>query len=576
MSAGPPDDVHASGAVISVRPRSDGTFGVTVGPGPKLYWYITQEPPKLGTEVTLLARPLSTQTMQWKGQTGELTVLGRVAVQSVPPAYATRIVAPEWKKRVQDAVKKPLYRYQIEGAAWLASQLAAGKGSILGDDMGLGKSIQTVAAICATRMFPAIIVCPMSVKINWAREEFASATEPVSTTIVTRRRGPIEPANVIILNHDLIPAREEQLSSLGARTIVLDEAHAFKHPKPPSRHRAQVATRLATWIGRPIELTGTPVFNRIRDFWRLLHIASPADWPSYAEFCQRYCRAPDDDLPSHQSNIVTSYGRVEYLEELHTRVEPVLLRRLKHEVLPDLPPKSTRKIIVQLDELDMNVYRLAQADIVQWIRAQQHGDLRAKAASRAQTIVKLTTLRHLAAQFKMRRAIPEYLEQWFDRETIEPLVIFGFHKDVILAVYRECVRLLGEDRVSIIGSADKAERRQDAIDAFNLGRTNAFVAPIKCAGTGINLQARAADILFVERLWEPTMMNQGIDRCHRLGQMKPVTATFIDAADTIDEYIAELNEAKETLITHALDDSQAIEEAIRGVDALVDRFDRAG
>ena len=570
------NEINASGAVVAVRPRADGTFGVTVGPGPKLYWYITEQPPKLGTEVTLLASAISTQALQCKGVTGELTILGNVAVQSVPPAYATRIVAPEWKKRVQEAVKKPLYRYQVEGAAWLASQLAAGRGSILGDDMGLGKSIQTVAALCATRMFPAIVVCPMSVKINWAREEFTQATHPVSVTIVSRRHGPIEPADVIILNHDLIPARQEQLLNLGARTIVLDEAQSFKHPKPTPRHRAAVATRLATWIGRPIELTGTPIFNRIRDFWRLLHIASPADWPSYEEFMERYCRAPEDDNPSNQSSIVTSYGRVEYLEELHTRVEPVLLRRLKHEVLPDLPPKSLRKIVVQLDELDMAVYRQAQADIIQWIRSQQHGDLRAKAASRAQTIVKLTMLRHLAAQFKMRRAIPEYLEQWFDREAIEPLVVFGYHKDVIFDVYRVCTRLLGEGRVSIIGSADKAERRQASVDAFNEGRTDVFIAPIKSAGVGINLQARASDILFTERLWEPTVMHQGIDRCHRIGQMRPVTATFIDAADTIDEYIAELNEAKETLITHALDDSQTIEEALQGVDALVDRYQRAG
>lgn len=571
-------EVNASGAVVAVRPRADGSFGVTVGPGPRLYWYVTAAPPKLGTEVTLLAKALSTQAIAFKGQKGELTVLGSVAVQSVAPAYATRVVAPEWKKRVQQAVRKPLYRYQIEGAAWLASQLAAGKGSILGDDMGLGKSIQTVAALCATRMFPAIIVCPTSAKINWAREELANANRPLSVSVVSKRHGPIDPADVIVINQDLLPARVEQLLSLGARTIVLDEAQNFKHPKPGPRHRATAATRLATWIGRPILLTGTPIFNRIRDFWRLLHIASPSDWPSYEDFVERYCRAPpDDEAPSNQTNIVTSYGRVEYLEELHTRVEPVLLRRLKHEVLPDLPPKSMRKIIVQLDELDMNVYRQAQADIVHWIRDQQHGDVRAKAASRAQTIVKLTTLRHLAVQFKMRRTIPEYLEQWFDRETIEPLVVFGYHKDIILSIYHECVRLLGADRVSIIGSADKAERRQAAVDAFNDGRTDVFIAPVKCAGVALNLQTRASDILFVERLWEPTMMQQAIDRCHRIGQLRPVTATFIDAADTIDEYIADLNEAKETLISHALDDSQAaVEEAIQGVDALVDRFQRAG
>jgi SNF2 family DNA or RNA helicase len=564
-------EVHASGAVISVRPRSDGTFGITVGPGPDLYWYVTNNPPKLGTDVTLHATALSKQEV---GK-GTLTVLGTVAVESVPPAYATRFVANEWKKRVRQAVRKPLYRYQIEGAGWLASQLAATKGSILGDDMGLGKSLQTVAALVATRMFPAIVVCPASCKIGWARE-FENATTEVSISIINRRRGPIDPADVLIINQDLLPPREEQLLQLHARTLVLDEAHGFKHPNPPARHRAMVATRLASWIGRPILLTGTPVFNRIRDLWRLLHIASPSDWPLFEEFVQRYCQKPEDDEPTHQSNIVTSYGRVEYLEELHARVEPILLRRLKHEVLADLPPKSSRKIIVELDELDMAAYRQAEADVVAWIRSQQHGEHRARAASRAQTIVKLTTLRYLAVQFKMRRAIPEYLEQWFDRETIEPLVIFGFHKDPILSLYRECVRILGADRVSIMGSADSFDKRQRAIDAFNEGHTDVFIAPIKAGGVGINLQARASDVLFVERLWEPTMMAQAEDRVHRIGAVRPVTITYIDAAGTIDEYIAELTEAKETLITHALDDSQAAQEALQGADLLVDRYAEAG
>src|SRR3990167_3729890 len=110
MSASGPSEVQASCAVIAVRPRIDGTFGVTIGPGPHLYWYVTREPPKLGTEVTLHAAALSTKQL---GRGATLTVLGKVAVESVPPAYATRVVAPEWKKRVQEAVTKPLYRYQV-------------------------------------------------------------------------------------------------------------------------------------------------------------------------------------------------------------------------------------------------------------------------------------------------------------------------------------------------------------------------------------------------------------------------------------------------------------------------------
>jgi SNF2 family DNA or RNA helicase len=572
-------EVHASGIVVAVRPRIDGSFAVTVGPGPEMYWYTTREPPKLGTEVTLIAEAVRVTPI---GKHGRVTELGKVAVQAVPPPYDIRVVDPEWKKRVAQVMRRPLYRYQVEGAAWIASQLAAAKGAILGDDMGLGKSAQAIAAIVATNMYPAVVVCPTGVKINWARE-FSWTVNPPTIEILNTKRGEIRGADVIILNRDLLTAREEQLGNLHARCFVLDEAQDYKHPKPSTKHRAAAATRLSSWIGRTVELTGTPVYNKLRDLWRLLHNADPSEWRSFEEFDQRYCRAPPDDdhLADEQTSVINSAGRVEHLEELKTRVEPILLRRRKHEVAQDLPPQSARQILVEIDEWDMRAYKQAEGDIIAWMRSQQFGDVRARAASRAQAIVKLTTLRHLAAQGKMRRAIPEYLEQWFDRETVEPLVVFGFHKDILIAIYNECMRLR-QGRVSIVGSADPAVKRQRAVDMFNAGYTDVFIAPIKCAGVGLNLQERASDLLFTERLWEPTMMRQAIARCHRIGQRRPVMATFLDAAGTVDEYIAGLSADKEILIAHTLDDPLAVdeaavlEEALGQTDALIDSYARAG
>lgn len=569
MSGG--KEVQASGAVVAVRPRSDGTYGVTIGPGPALYWYVAKEAPKLGTDITVSGELISTTPI---GKKASLSVLNHVMAQAQPPPYATRVVAPEWKRRVQAVMRRPLYRYQVDGAAWMAAQLAAGKSAILGDDPGLGKSTQTIAALCVTRMFPAIIVCPTSLKINWARE-FGWAQKPPLIEIVSKRAGRLHGADVTILNPDLLRPREEQLGNMGARVIVFDEAHVFKKPKPSTWHLAAVATRLGHYIGRVLELTGTPIFNRVRDWWRLLHIADPKEWAHFAHFEERYCRAPRDDEPDERRRrVVTSYGRVENLDELHVRVEPVLLRRLKADVLQDLPPKSRRRIIVQLDELDMTAYRKASSDVLAWIQSQPMGDVRARAARRAQAIVKLTTLRHLAAQFKMRRAVPDYLDHWFDRDHPEPLVLFAFHKEIIQRLYGHCARLLGPHRVAIIGSADTVERRQAAVDLFNRGKANVFIAPIKCGGVGLNLQERCSDSLFVERLWEPTLMTQAEDRLHRIGALRPVTATYVDAADTIDEYIAEINDAKQTLIGSALDDPQHTNDAevAECVDLVVDRY----
>ena len=573
----PGASARAAGVVVSVRPRPDGSFAVLIGPGPDLYWYTVWQPPKLGSDASIVGTVLSSQAVRVAGQAGTVTTLGSVGADIVPPVYPRRIVASEWLRRVGAAVRRPLYGYQAEGAGWMAAELAAGRSVILADEQGLGKTVQTIAALCATRMFPAVVSCPASVKINWQRE-LAWARSPPSSEIVRGRTGPISGADVIILNHDVLQARGEQLGNIHPRVIVLDEAQAFKHPRPERTHRAAVATALAHSIGRSVQLTGTPVFNRPRDLWRLLHIADEREWPGFTLFDLRYCRQqPDttDYWARRQRRVVTGYGQVANLDELHARADPILLRRLKTQVLPDLPPKSRRRLFVELDELDMATYQQAESDIIAWLRAQNFGDQRVRAATRAEAIVRFTLLRHLAAHGKMRRAVPDYLEQWFDREVVEPLVIYAYHRDVVLSLYHECTRLLGT-RVAIIGSGDTLARRQAAIDAFNHGNADVFIAPIGCGGLGINLQERASDVLFVERLWEPTRLTQAEDRLHRIGQMQPVIATYLDAAGTIDEYIAELNEAKQELIAGLLDDGEAAVELVEGTDALIDRLRRTG
>lgn len=555
------------GVVVSVRPRGDGRFGVLVGPGPHVYWYVSEEPVQIATRVRVSGRVAGSSQVDC-GTRGTITMLVDVRVEAIPPPYATRIVEKVWRDRVKAQMRRELYRYQVDGAAWVAERLAMGKGSILADEMGLGKSTQTVAALCATRLFPAIVVCPMSIKINWERE-FALAVKPPSVEMVTGSRGPIQGADVTILNPELLLARENQLRILNPRVMVLDEAQAFKEPLARPRHRAAVATRFAELIGRMVLLTGTPIMNRPRDLWRLLHMIDRWEWADFREFEKHYCRAPREPQVREQRNVVTAHGRLEHIDELHARVQPLMLRRLKRQVLSDLPPKSRRTVSVQLDPADMADYRRAEKNIVAWIREQENGDEKARAAARAQAPVKFTMLRRLAAQYKMRRLGPvhDYLTEWFSQDRRAPLVVFAFHHEVIMRLWEECHAIL-RGRVAIIGSADDAPKRQRAVDAFNAGYADAFIAPIKCGGVGLNLQARAADVLFIERLWEPAAMEQAEDRVHRIGQLMPVTITTIDAAGTIDDYIAKMTSSKQTLIHHALGDER-LSGAVRIFDMFV-------
>jgi SNF2 family DNA or RNA helicase len=392
--------------------------------------------------------------------------------------------------------------------------------------------------------------------------------------VINGTQGPMEHAEVHILNYELLRHREAQLRTLAPRVIVFDECQALKEPRPGPRHRAAVATRLAHQCGCAIGLTGTPVLNHPKELWRLLHIVDRRQWPDFDDFRERYCGVrrgrPRKDRKTGRT-MVTAAGRIEQLDELQAKVSPYMLRRLKHQVLADLPPKSRRSIVVRLADKDMAVYRKAEKDVVAWLRSLGLG-MRALRAARAKAIVKLTMLRHIAALGKLRSVVPEYLERWFDRVAPEPLVVFGYHRDVMLGIYRICQRL--RLRIAGIGGKEPRAKRQAMVDAFQTGLADVFLAPIATAGVGLNLQ-RASEALFVERVFTPAALVQAEDRIWRIGSRRPVTITYLDAAGTVDEHMCELLGAKQALVTAAVDGIiDPDQESLWMVDALARRMRR--
>jgi SNF2 family DNA or RNA helicase len=478
---------------------------------------------------------------------GTLTVLDGVETEVLDEPYAVRVVPVKWQHRVQRAMRRPLYRYQVQGAAWLAWSLAQGKGGILGDDPGLGKTAQAIAAVVALQLWPCIVVCPASLKEQWAREFAYSAAAP-AVTILDGWMSAFELTEVVIVNYELLRTRIAQLWQLGAKVIIFDEIQALKNPRPKSeRHRANVGTLLGHHVGLTVGLTGTPIMNKGPELWRLLHIIDQEKWPDYDQFYERYCKRPPK--PIDAKHVVTTVGRIERLEELKARVAPLLLRRAKAQVLPDLPPKSRRSILVRLGPEEWWHYQQAEKDVVSWLRS--IGEMRrASSAERSKGISKMRMLRRIAGLGKVRRAAVQYLRMWFSRELVEPLVIFGYHRDVMLGLYQICVAL--GLRTTGIGGGEPMSKRQRKIDMFMAGDADVFLAPILAGGVGLNLQ-RASEALFIERVFSPSQQTQAEDRLHRLGQSRPVTITYLDAVGTVDERIKEVLDAKERLVSAVVD-----------------------
>ena len=371
---------------------------------------------------------------------------------------------------------------------------------------------------------------------------------------------------MLVTNYDLLRARERQLASYGFKCMVLDESHAVKEPVAGTDHRASVATRIASGIGRVVLLTGTPLLNRPAELWRSLHLVEPETWPDFEAFRTRYCQRGEDGLVD---GLVTRHGLVERVTELRCRVDELMLRRSKSDLLRKLPPKVRRVVVCSLEDRDRAHYDAAQKNVVSWLRSIGSAEL-ASSASRSEALVRLTMLRHIAARGKLRKAVGVFLGRWFT-EVKRPLVVFGFHRDVIAGVRAICARI-GVRAACILGEYS-GERRQAELDAFQCGAADVFVAPLRAAGVGLNLQ-RAADALVLERLWTPSLMHQAEDRLHRLGQTKQVTVWYLDAKDTIDSYIAEIQRDKQKLIGRVVDDVAA-EQELAEQQETIDRLAQA-
>lgn len=544
---------------------SDRDFIVTLGPPPDLVWFkATGRPPHLGQLVSVFGKELAKQEIGEGDRKGSITEMSCQKFEVDTSTYASRHVPVGWIESVKAVMQRPLYRYQAEGAAWVATRIAAGSGAILGDEPGVGKTVQTVAMLCALRPFPAVIVCPATLKHQWYRE-FSASKRPPKIFIASGKKERLPKGyEVYILNYDILYAREAELLVMNPALYVFDEAQELRNPHARGKHRAASATRLVRQRSKgALLLTGTPVENRPAELWRLLHLCEPVKWPRFADYTARYLKPVRGKEIGRV--VRTQAGKVERLNELHLLVDQTMLRRLKTEVLKDLPPKNRRSVLVQIDDGYMQHYRAAEKDVVAWL--QKLGKFeRAAEAKKAESIVKLTTLRRIAALGKLRYAIPQYLRSWFDSRTKEPLVIFGYHKDVMLGVHKICVRL--GLRVVGIGGGESSEKRQKAVDLFQSGKADVFLAPIRSAGVGLNLQ-RASEALFVERIWTPSGMIQAEDRVYRIGSKRPVTITYLDAAHTVDEHIAQIVEAKQRLIRAVVDDDHQLSESLETVTEVV-------
>jgi SWI/SNF-related matrix-associated actin-dependent regulator 1 of chromatin subfamily A len=431
--------------------------------------------------------------------------------------------------------------FQRAGVSYLLSQ----RRSFLADEQGLGKTIEALAALEADGAYPAVVVCPASLKLNWLREleHWLPGRTARALTGTGADEGPA--TDITIVNYDILAARLAELRALAPRALVLDESHYCKNA---AAKRTQAAQRLAASVpadGLVLALTGTPVMNRPPELISQLRILGRlGDFGSGVQFGRRF-RGPDAHLRLHW----------------HLRAR-CFARRLKADVLPQLPPKTRAVVPVELD--NEAEYRLAERDVVAWLQSQpldlRELDAKVAAALRAERLVRLNALKLLAARGKLHAALA-----WIHdfRSSGERLVVFARHREIQRAVLERfpgALHILGEDSHGARDAALLAFQEPDNEE------NQLLVCSIEVAGQGLTL-TRSSNVAFLELDWTPAKHDQAEDRCHRIGQQDAVNASYLLAADTIDETIATLLERKRAVIGAVTDGRAEDEEGV--LDALV-------
>lgn len=461
--------------------------------------------------------------------------------------------------------------YQKAGVAY-----ALGKpGVLIADEMGLGKTIQAIGIANATPgLSRVLIVCPASLKLNWAREWAKWSVSGLTVGVVRKAGEGLPDAGVVIVNYEIVGKLRAAIDAVRWDLLIVDEAHYLKNPKAQrtaailGQKKPGEAVAGAIAAERRVFLTGTPIVNRPIEAWPLIASLDPTGLgKSFWGYANRFCAA-------RQGRYGWDLSGASNLDELQAELRGrIMVRRLKADVLTELPPKTRQVVVLEADGADAKraVAREQQAFVayeqaveslraaVELAKAEGEDGYRATveqlrdAASVAFTEVSLA--RHEVAL----RKVPTMVEAVLAAADSHPVVVMAHHKDVVEAL-RAALEAAEVPAVVVTGDV-AVEARQEAVDAFQQGRAQVFIGTIRAAGVGLTL-TRSSHVIFAELDWVPGNVSQAEDRCHRIGQRDNVLVQHYVLDGSLDARMARTLIAKQEVIDKALDrggDVQAID-----------------
>jgi len=498
---------------------------------------------------------------------------GRYRVDKLHAAHLTNVLQPnwmtneppawrEWASRLNDPSYQPkpldlgelegiLRPYQKQGVQWMHFLASQGLGGILADEMGLGKTLQTLAFLSAARSTekaarPALIVCPSSLTFNWMAE--ARRFVPGMKTLLLEGSdrhedfAQIPDSGLVITSYALLRRDLPALSAHEFGAIVLDEA---QHIKNPTTQNAQAAIRIKA--RSRFALTGTPVENSLMDLWSLMNFSLPGYLGEKKAFAERYAQ-PNAEAEGRDAGL-----------RLKKRIKPFLLRRLKAQVLPELPEKMEQVLMCPMNGAQQQMHRqlidAAQGQL-QELSGKNAG------AGRMKILAALTRLRQTACDLRLlgmdqKQAGGDSGKMELLEELLEEILDSG-QRVLIFSQFVSMLQLIKErlnaNKIRFCYLDGSTKDRASEVEKFQTSENiPVFLISLKAGGFGLNLTAASAVIHF-DPWWNPATEAQASDRVHRIGQKRAVTIYKLIAAGSIEEKLHKLQQRKRALFEGIVDE----------------------
>ena len=436
---------------------------------------------------------------------------------------------------VPDKLNAKLREYQKVGYSWLRSIYDLGFGGILADDMGLGKTIQTITLLLSKEEKRSLIITPTSVLYNW-KNEFEKFAPSLKVGIIhgsLKKRSSLldefKDYDVLLTTYGTLRRDLPLYEDKNFDFCIIDEGQNIKNKS--SKISEAVKSIKANC---KIALTGTPIENNLLELWSIFDFIMPMYLFSEDKFKEKFIKGNDEDL-----------------KELKELISPFILRRLKEDVLHELPEKIEKEYIIPMASKQRQVYNSYMKEIKKKLKESKENKIL--------IFSYLTKLRQLCLDPSL--LIEDFKEESSKLKAIEEIVNEGLEtnkKIIIFSQFTSALDKIGNklkdnniEYLYLDGSI-KAKERLRLAEEFNEGSTNIFLISLKAGGVGLNLTS-ANIVVHFDPWWNPAVEEQATDRAYRIGQKNVVEVIKLISKDTIEEKIIRLQEEKKELISKIID-----------------------